>query len=275
MISIVMPVYNAEQYVVQCIESVLAQSFTDYEFIIVDDGSTDRTFELIEAFDDSRIVLVKNKHDYIGSLNLGLNRAKGEYIARIDADDIMQPDRLKVQYHIMETEPSIIVCSSWFIPFSDDNNFGSIRGDIGFGLVENPLRYFLRHNIIAHPTVMMRREFIEKHHLQYEDYAYAEDYKFWIEMAKLGAKFYIEPQHLIKYRTYDRKDDDPKLKTQRETSLKIQIELLDYLIEKNTNYTSLSSLKEAYKQAIQEELMTEREMLLAMSQLLSNNESLF
>ncbi len=275
MISIVMPVYNAQQYVVQCVESVLAQSFTNYEFIIVDDGSTDKTLQLIESFDDSRIVLIKNKHDYIGSLNLGLKRAKGKYIARIDADDIMQPDRLKVQYHIMETEPSITICSSWFIPFSDDNSFGSIRGDVGFGLVEKPLRYFLRSNIIAHPTVMMRKSFIDKHKLQYEDYAYAEDYKFWIEMAKLGAKFYIEPQHLIKYRTYDRKQDDPKLKTQRDTSFRIQLELLDYLIEQNNEYASLKSLKTAYEQATQEGLTTEKGMLIAMSNFLSNNDALF
>ena len=85
-ISVVMPVYNAEMYVKDAIESVLKQSFGVFEFIIIDDGSTDKTCSIIQSFDDKRIKLIVNKHDFIGSLNLGLDSAEGKYIARMDAD---------------------------------------------------------------------------------------------------------------------------------------------------------------------------------------------
>ena len=89
-----MPVYNASRYLRDCIDSILSQSFTDFELLIVDDGSTDDSVEIIRSYSDSRIRLIENKHDYIGSLNLLLQEARGKYIARMDADDVMLPNRL-------------------------------------------------------------------------------------------------------------------------------------------------------------------------------------
>lgn len=88
-ISICMPVYNASRYLRDCIDSILSQSFTDFELLIVDDGSTDDSVEIIRSYSDSRIRLIENKHDYIGSLNLLLQEARGKYIARMDADDVI------------------------------------------------------------------------------------------------------------------------------------------------------------------------------------------
>ena len=88
-ISIVMPAYNAEMYIREAIDSVICQSFPDFECIVVDDGSTDGTRDIIRAYHDKRIVLLENKHDFIASLNLGMDAARGRYIARMDADDIM------------------------------------------------------------------------------------------------------------------------------------------------------------------------------------------
>ncbi len=88
-ISVCMPVYNASRYLRDCIDSILSQSFTDFELLIVDDGSTDDSVEIIRSYSDSRIRLIENKHDYIGSLNLLLQEARGKYIARMDADDVI------------------------------------------------------------------------------------------------------------------------------------------------------------------------------------------
>lgn len=106
-ISVCMPMYNAAKYLRECIDSVLAQTYEDFEFLIVDDGSTDDSVEIALSYHDSRIKLIRNNHDYIGSLNLLLDEARGKYIARMDADDVMIPERLQVQYNYMEFHPSI------------------------------------------------------------------------------------------------------------------------------------------------------------------------
>ena len=111
-ISIVMPAYNAEKYIKEAIDSIIGQSFSNFECIIIDDGSTDSTRDIIRSYNDERIVLLEKKHDYIASLNRGMNAPKGKYLARMDADDIMHPDRLKIQYAVMEAEPSITVCGT-------------------------------------------------------------------------------------------------------------------------------------------------------------------
>lgn len=88
-ISVCIPVYNASRYLCECIDSILSQSFVNFELLVVDDGSTDDSVEIIRSYSDSRIRLIENKHDYIGSLNLLLQEARGKYIARMDADDVM------------------------------------------------------------------------------------------------------------------------------------------------------------------------------------------
>lgn len=97
-----MAVYNGEKYITAAIKSVLNQTFGNFEFIIMDDGSTDGTLDIINSFKNKRILLIKNKHNYINTLNTGLEKASGKYIARMDADDIMHIDRLSIQYAIME-----------------------------------------------------------------------------------------------------------------------------------------------------------------------------
>ena len=109
-ISIVMPMYNSANYIQNSIQSILSQTFRDFELLIIDDGSVDNSIELVCKISDSRIKLHQNKHDFIGSLNLGLNLSGGKYIARMDSDDIMHPDRLKIQYAFMEENPEIDIC---------------------------------------------------------------------------------------------------------------------------------------------------------------------
>lgn len=225
-ISVVMPVYNCNEYLEEAIDSVLAQTFTDFELIIVDDGSTDDTVERILRYTDSRIRLLYNRHDFIASLNLGLYEAKGKYIARMDSDDIMMPERLEMQYKAMEEHPDIVVCSSWMRVFGEnEKELSSISGYIA-----NPLVQMLTGNIVAHPTIMLRKKFLTHHHLQYENYPYAEDYKLWTRIAECGGRFWMVPAFLLHYRISENQVSKKKYLEQRETTFLIQNEVLDYLL---------------------------------------------
>lgn len=104
-ISVCMVTYNASPFLRECLDSILSQTFSDYELLIVDDGSTDDTVDIIRSYPDRRIRLIRHRHDYIASLNLLYNNALGKYIARMDADDIMVSDRLQAQYEYMEAHP--------------------------------------------------------------------------------------------------------------------------------------------------------------------------
>lgn len=246
-ISIVMPAYNPEKYIREAVDSIMCQSFTDFECIIIDDGSTDSTRDIICSYDDERIILIENRHDFIGSLNLGLKTSRGKYIARMDADDIMHPDRLKIQYAIMEAESSIIVCGTWMQHVGESVPPKSIVGSES-GLVEYPLLQFLKGNFMYHPTAMIRRSFLMENQLSYEDYAYAEDLKLWTEIAKLGGTFYIDNQPLLYYRITGTQVTNQKKEEQKATSKQILLETLNWLLDKNKeNYPEL---KDSFKSLI-------------------------
>ena len=112
-VSVTVVTYNAEKYVNYAIQSVLEQTFDDFELIIVDDGSTDRTWDILQSFKDPRILLLQKEHNYITSLNCAQQLARGEYIARMDADDIMHPQRLSIQITAMERKKEIDICATW------------------------------------------------------------------------------------------------------------------------------------------------------------------
>ena len=223
-ISVVMPVYNGEAYVGDAIESVLSQTFRDFEFIIIDDGSTDGTVSAIRRYKDSRIVFLKNDHDFIKALNTGLRMAKGKYIARMDADDMMHPQRLEIQYRTMEEHQDVAVCGTCMKTFGQSSQV-LILGD---GYADS--RMLLAGNIMAHPTTMLRKDFLERHSIRYRRYAHAEDYKLWCEIAKCGGRFYIVPQVLLFYRMSPGQVSQKYSELQGETVLKIRHEFLDYMI---------------------------------------------
>lgn len=272
-ISVVMPVYNAEKYVKEAIDSIINQSFTDFECIIVDDGSTDKTKEIIRSYDDKRIILVENKHDFIESLNMGMKRAKGKYIARMDADDMMHPDRLKIQYSMMEAEPSITVCGSWMTRYGERVAADNIAQNLA-GLIELPLLQFLRGNFVFHPTAMIRKNFLIQNQLQYEDYPCAEDLKFWSEIAKRGGVFYIEDQPLLHYRISDSQISKQKKEEQKATTERILLENLKYLLDKNSeNYPELATFLNSLLELHEKEFINFTEMLQIVHRILHTNKN--
>lgn len=122
LVSVCMPMYNASEYLRECIDSVLAQSFEDFEFLIVDDGSTDDSVSIVRFYADPRIRLIQNNHDYIGSLNILLDEARGKYIARMDADDVMMPERLQVQYDYMEENTDVDILGGCVVLLNNVEN---------------------------------------------------------------------------------------------------------------------------------------------------------
>ena len=116
-VSVLMPVFNGEKWIAEAIDSVLNQSYTDFELLILNDGSTDSTEQVILSYKDKRIKYVKRNHDFISALNDGLRMAQGKYIARMDADDVMHPDRLKIQVSLNEISRGRMLSKNLFVRF--------------------------------------------------------------------------------------------------------------------------------------------------------------
>src|SRR5215203_3648445 len=188
LISVVMPIYNNEQYVGLAIESILNQTFRDFEFLIFNDGSTDRSQEIICSFNDSRIKAFDYSINtgYVTHLNHGIEIATGKYIARMDADDISLPDRFERQIKILENNPEIGLCGAWIQEF-DITLIPKDKGKI-YRYASNHDAIcvkLMRHNSFAHPVVMMRRNVLIDHNLRYEkEYVPSEDYQLWVKMKK-------------------------------------------------------------------------------------------
>lgn len=229
-ISICMPVYNASLYLRECIDSILFQSFTNFELLIVDDGSTDDSVEIVRSYPDSRIRLIKNKHDYIGSLNLLLQEAKGKYIARMDSDDIMMSNRLETQYAYMETHPDIDILGGSLKYFNREiEKIITYREDI---ITAGDL---LNGAVLAHPTVMMRSSSMSN--LRYnKSYIYAEDYHLWCQAFMAGLRMTNIPDVLIKYRLTNTNISTLHKEQQKQAASKARDELEEWLTEKEARY---------------------------------------
>ncbi len=201
LVSVILPAYNAEKTIGETIESILQQTFSDFEFIIINDGSTDRTEEAVLSYKDERIKYYANDTNkgLIYTLNKGLSLAKGKYIARMDADDIALPERFEKQIQILENNPSIIVCGSLIKEFGNKPKHPFVAPEKS----ENIKNLLIRQNCIAHPSTMIRKNILEEHNIQYDkEYIHAEDYNLWIDLSDLG-DFYNIQETLLLYRISD------------------------------------------------------------------------
>jgi len=226
LISVVMPVYNTEKYVSQAIQSILNQTYTNFEFIIIDDGSTDNSKSLIKEFNDPRILLVESSTNegLVASLNKGLELAKGKYIARMDSDDISYANRFEHQLEFLETNPDITLCGSWFkrINSSNISKYPSLPEEIKLNL--------LTHCPIGHPTVMMRSDFLKVNHLSYnKDFEPAEDYALWSQIC-INGKLANIPEVLLEYRVHHEQTSVTGNKIQEENSNRIRVALLQKMM---------------------------------------------
>jgi glycosyltransferase involved in cell wall biosynthesis len=201
-ISVILAAYNAEMYLKEAIDSILVQTFNDFEFIIINDGSTDSTATIILNYTDSRIVYIDNETNkgLIYSLNSGLSKCKGKYVARMDADDIALPHRLQVQFDYMEAHPEIGICGSLIETFSDSGKKRIIR----FPEEDRSVRAYTYFQApFCHPTVMMRKEVLYKNQLDYSTKFFrTEDYALWINILKYTKAYNIQSV-LLRYRKHE------------------------------------------------------------------------
>ena len=202
MISVVLPVYNAEKYLEEAIISILTQTYKNYELIIINDGSTDNSLGIIKKYEksDKRIVLINRKNKgLIASLNDGLKIAKGKYIARMDADDISLPQRFAKQIYLMENE-GLDICGSHYLLIKED---GETKGLNLTPISHNMCFLSLVSKVpFAHPSVMIRKKFLDNNSLLYgqTEYKIAEDLDLWMRMMEKGAIFGNVNSILFKYR---------------------------------------------------------------------------
>jgi len=194
-----MPVYNAEKYLLEAMQSVLSQTYHNFEFIIINDGSTDSTLSLIQKYIDPRILLINNTKNkgLIYSLNRGFKKARGKYIARMDADDICLKKRFEKQVKFLERNPNIDICGTWI------RNFGTKNYVWQTPTEHEAIRArMLFESSLAHPSVMIRRAFLKKSKLIYEEkYIHAEDFAFWVKAGE-NTQLSNYPEPLLRYRTH-------------------------------------------------------------------------
>jgi glycosyltransferase involved in cell wall biosynthesis len=182
-VSVLMSVWNGDRYLCQAIESILNQTFRDFEFLIINDGSTDRSRDIILSYTDNRIRLIDNGTNLglTESLNQGLELARGEYIARQDTDDVSLPDRISKQVSFLDDHLEVGLLGTWTRAFDTRGVFVSEwRTPLNNSLIRWSLLFGTS---IAHPSVMMRRSAIEQAGGYHAWALYAEDYDLWCRMS--------------------------------------------------------------------------------------------
>ena len=226
-ISVLMPAFNCEQHIREAIESILGQSFGDFELLVVDDHSSDSTAAIVRevSHGDARVRMLLNEgaKGIVGALNTGLARARGAYVARMDADDISLPTRIQMQHDFLEAHRDVAVCGTnmelfgaqefvWRLPQDHE----AIRAGLIFTV------------FIAHATVMMRRAVIEEHNYRCDaDYGYAEDYELWSRLSERH-RFANIPDVLYRYRKYGA-DDPSREETRSRSAHRVRLRLLGAL----------------------------------------------
>jgi glycosyltransferase involved in cell wall biosynthesis len=226
-VSVLMPVYNGERYLREAIESILAQSFGDFEFLIVDDGSSDSSAQIVRSYGDPRIRLEQNQSNagLIFTLNKGLRLARGSYVARMDCDDVSLPERLERQVAFLESHPQVGICGSWFRKFGHAKEktvrWSTDPDGIRCGLLFDAM--------VGHPTVMLRRELLADVGLFYDPaYQNAEDFELWVraaqhcELANLG-------EVLLRYRVHAAQITQSQAAGQRDAAGKVRLLQLERL----------------------------------------------
>lgn len=184
-ISVLMPVYNAEKYLKEAIDSILNQTFKDFEFIIINDASTDNSKKIIMSYDDKRIRYFNNKSNLgiTRTLNKGLKIAKGKYIARMDADDISLSNRLKLQNERLEADRNLVILSSHFDWINEKGNYNSKSR-----LTSSPEEIFYEmqfRNCLGHSTAFFNKGIIVNEFEGYnERYEVAQDNDLWLRVSK-------------------------------------------------------------------------------------------
>lgn len=244
LVSVIMTNYNtAENMLREAVDSILSQTYSHFEMIIVDDCSTDNSLEILESYNDSRIQIIKNERN-IGltkSLNKAIEVARGEFIARMDADDICNPERLKKQVDFLKKNNNVIVCGTWAKLFGElkENKYANefVCRTIPAREEFRIMLLFGNYPNIVHSSAMFNRNLLLKNNIKYnENYIYAQDYRMWVECSKY-AECAIVPEVLINIRVRGGSISTEKREVQNNCALAImqeQMRALGIELDDNT-----------------------------------------
>lgn len=244
-ITVLMPVYNAEKYLRAAIDSILNQTFKDFEFLIINDASTDNSKKIILSYDDKRIRYFENMKN-LGrpkTSNKGLSLAKADYVARMDADDVSLPDRLKKQFEIMEKDNKVGLVASWIaIIDENDNNKSYWRTDRKTNSPEEIFYRLFFENCLANSSVLFEKDIVLKIGGYNESFERAQDYELWSRLAKLTKIVKIRKIE-VKYREYTQNTTSEVINQQCLNEQKVFLKNVDDLLTEKINPDTLLSIK--------------------------------
>jgi glycosyltransferase involved in cell wall biosynthesis len=250
-VSIVMSVYNGDRYLKEAVESILNQTFSDFEFIIVDDASTDKTWEILRSYAgiDSRIVLLRNQENsgISRSLNRGLVATKGLYIARQDADDISMPERIEVQVSFLRDNREVGIIGSAYCIL---NPQGECKAIFKQPSTDSEIRWqILFHNPFCHSSVMFRRELLKGLHMYYrDDLKYSQDYELWTRLLMLTKGANLQSP-LVAFRIHEKSSSVIHRSEQHNIATRISSEMIKRIApEISISFSEVERLREWYYQ---------------------------
>lgn len=202
LVSVIMPVYNTAPFLREAIDSILNQTLTDFELILIDDASTDESASILHAYSDERIRIIQNEKN-LGlavSLNKAIRVSKGKFIARMDGDDVSLAHRLELQASQLQKLPHhSVVCSTCILIDEQGNKIGKWKDDSQYLTAKKIRAKLPSNNCIVHPSIIMRRELLLEYFYDPEQSA-AEDYDLWLRMAAEGVMFHKFEEPLVLYR---------------------------------------------------------------------------
>lgn len=218
-ISVVLPVYNPGPYLRPAIDSILNQSYADFEFIIIDDGSTDGSGQVIDSYKDSRLrIYHQTNQGVMATLNRGLELARGEYIARMDHDDLSYPQRFQKQVEFLDAHPDHVILGTTYAYI---DTTGTPRGVFPALLHDDDIRReIITKSPLGHGSTMIRGSVIREHHLHYRS-TYIDDYDLWVRLVNFG-KIANLPDVLYAWRHHPGSITHVHFSQQRQEFLKLQ-----------------------------------------------------
>lgn len=221
-VTVLMPVYNAEKYLSEAIESILNQTFTRFEFLIINDGSTDNSEKIIRKYNDPRIKYIRNEKNIqlISTLNKGIRLAKGKYIIRMDADDISVKNRIEKQVAYMEKHPEVGVCGSFIQVFGENvKSYISKRPEKDMNIRAS----LLTRNALGHPNVIIRKSVIISNDIFYNISHYRmEDWGLWVSLMPV-CKFHNIQEVLLYYRYVQTSESRQNKKDEKHLNISSEI----------------------------------------------------
>ena len=226
LVSVVMPVYNGQAFLKEAVDSILNQSYTNIECIVINDGSNDSTLAILKSYSDTRLKVISfdTNQGLISALNAGLQAAGGDYIARMDADDIAHPKRIEKQLNCFKANTMLLACDSDYYNLQEATkklSTSNYTGDTLKGML-------IFTTCFCHPAVMMRNVF-SAHALTYNaDYTHVEDYKLWCDLAQLGEFAHLS-EPLLQYRSHSKQVSNQHHQLQLQKSSQIRSEYLSQL----------------------------------------------